>query len=308
MPDELRKAAYVQPVRDEPARFDSRLNDMMASFVREMMEAVCALGGVALEFYHTIVWDRDRIVDVVLEHTGPEFWSVHAPYGRLINPSSPVDAARDGAVAAYCDTIGVAAKLGAGLVITHPGANIKYDVDRKRQIELSLDPWRRIADFAGERGVRVAVEPLPKEEIGSRIDELLEVVDGIDRPNVGVNFDVNHLFPPEKIPSMIRQAGSRVLSVHISDQDGVERHWLPFRGTMDWAEVLRALVEVGYTGPLVYETHVHDVDNCATIAAMIVENYGRLIQLAPKPAHDPRVARHPELDSGSIVDAGSSPA
>ncbi len=98
---------------------------------------------------------------------------------------------------------------------------------------------------------------------------------------MGVNFDVNHLFPPEAIPGMIRKAGSRILNVHVSDQDGIERHWLPFAGTMDWAEVLKALTDAGYTGPLIYETHIRDASNCMEAGRIIVDNYHRLIELAP---------------------------
>ena len=276
MPDELRKAAYVLPVGDRPAKFDDRLNNMMAEFTREMMQAVDSIEDAAMECYHSTVWDRDRMVGIVLEHPGIEYWSVHSPYGRYIDPSSPLEIAREGAVEAYCDTISVAERLGSKVIVAHPGANVKYDVDKREQIELAVEPFRRIADFAGERGIEVAIEPLPKEEVGCRLEEVLEIVEKIDRPNVGVNFNVNHLFPPEKIPAMIRQAGSCIRSVHISDQDGIERHWLPFEGTMDWAEVLRALVEVDYTGPLVYEAHIHDVETCEEVGA----NGGRELRAA----------------------------
>ncbi len=100
-----------------------------------------------------------------------------------------------------------------------------------------------MADIAGEKGMDIGVEPLPKDEIGSSLDEVFAVIERIDRPNVGINFDVNHLYPPEEIPSLIRRAGPLMMSVHISDQDGQERHWLPFEGTLDWREVIAALVD-----------------------------------------------------------------
>jgi sugar phosphate isomerase/epimerase len=281
MPEELLARAYQASVSGALVAFDDRLNAMMVEFMREMMRAVNTLDIEALECYHTLAWDRDLILDVALENPNVEFWSVHAPYGLYCDPSAPVERARDGAVEAYCDTVEVAARLGARIVVAHPGASVKYDCPRELQIELSIKPFREVADFAGERGISLAVEPLPKNEIGCTLDELLDVVERIDRPNVGVNFDTNHLFPPEAIPDMIRRAGQRILSVHISDQDGVERHWLPFLGTMDWAEVLRAIVDIGYTGPLIYETHIHDARSCDEVARIIVDNYHRLIRLAP---------------------------
>ena len=277
MPEELLQAAYWPPIK----RFDDRLNAMMVEFMRDMMRTVNTMDIDALECYHSTAWDRDLILDVVMDNPNVEFWSVHAPYGRYVDISSPDVDDRERAVQACSDTVETAARLGAKLVVTHPGADIDYGASKKSQVPLTIDPFRKIADFAGERGISIAIEPLPKGEVGNTLGGVLDIIEMIDRPNVGVNFDVNHLFPPEQIPSMIRQAGSLIGSVHISDQDGIERHWMPFLGTMDWREVLRALVEIGYTGPLIYETHIHDVGGCEEVGRPIVENYRRLIQLAP---------------------------
>lgn len=281
MPEDLLRAAYVTPVRNTLVRFDDRQNTMMVEFMRDMMRTVNTMDIDALECYHSMVWDRDMILDVVLENPNVEFWSVHAPYGKYCDPTAPVDAARQGAIDTYSDAVRVAARLGAKVVVCHPGANVDYGWSRDDQIELSVDPFRQVADLAGESGISLGIEPLPKNEVGSTLGEVMDMVARIDRPNVGINFDVNHLFPPEEIPNLIRQAGSLIRSVHISDQDGIERHWLPFKGTMDWSAVLRALVDVGYAGPLVYETHIHDVASCEEVGRPIVENYRQLIKLAP---------------------------
>lgn len=285
MPEDILRGAYWEPANGKRAKFDDRLNAMMVEFMRDMMHTVNTMDIDAIECYHSMAWDRDLIVEVAMENPNVEFWSVHAPYGRYANPSSPDQSSREGAVEAMSDAVQAAASLGAKVVVTHPGANVEYDASRQSQIELCIDPFRKVADLAGEHGINLAIEPLPKKEIGCRLEEVLEIIERIDRPNVGVNFDVNHLFPPEAIPGMIRQAGSLIRSVHISDQDGVERHWLPFQGTMDWGKVLQALVDVGYAGPLMYETHIHDVSTCDEVGRPIVENYRKLIQLAPADIH-----------------------
>lgn len=283
MPDELRVAAYVTPVKGVPAKLDERLNTMMLDFTREMMLAVneVASGGTgcALECYYSSSWDTDAVVRTVLDNPGVELWSVHGPYGRHFDLSSDAESVRENGVAAYFETIEIAAEIGARLVVAHSGANENYGLPKSERLNLSIDPFRRIADYAGERGVVVALEPLPKSEVGSRLEDVIEIIEKVNRPNIGINFDVNHQFPPEAIPAMIRQAGARILSMHISDQDGIERHWLPFRGTLDWPEILKALVEIGYTGPLIYETHIHDVPTCDQVCEIIVENYNRLIQM-----------------------------
>lgn len=281
MPRELLASAYQASVSGTLVKFDERLNAMMVEFMQELMDTLNTLDIDAFECYHSLAWDRERVLDVVLENPNVEFWSAHAPYGLYCDPSSPIERAREGALAGDLDTIEVARRLGAKVVIVHPGISAEYDTPRKTRIGWVADVLRQVADAAGECQLRVAVEPLPKDEIGNTLDEVLDIIDRIDRPNVGVNFDVNHLFPPEAIPGMIRRAGSRIFNVHISDQDGVERHWLPFKGTMDWSEVLQALTEIGYSGPLVYETHIRDAQTCMEAGKIIVENYRRLIGLAP---------------------------
>lgn len=285
MPEELRIAAYVTPVKGIPAKLNDRLNEMMIDFITAMMRAVNGVAqgdtGCALECYYSSSWDTESVVDVVMADPKVEFWSVHGPYGLHFDLSSPAGEVREKAVSEYRKTIDIAARLGAEIVVTHPGANEPYDVPKAERIGLAIDSFRRVADYAGERSIKVAIEPLPKAEVGCRLVEVLDIIERIDRANAGVNFDVNHQFPPEAIPGMIRQAGSLILSMHISDQDGIERHWLPFSGTLDWQEILTALVEIGYTGPLVYESHIRDVATCEQAGEIIAENYKQLIRLAP---------------------------
>lgn len=285
MPKELLVTAYQSAIADRVQYFDDRQNAMMVEFMRDIMRVMNTMKIDAMECYHSLAWKSDALVEVILDNPNVEFWSVHAPYGRYIDPSSPEEESREGAVEGYCDAISVGAKLGVKVIVAHPGSNYFRDVPKQTRLEFTIEPFRRIADFAAERGIKVAIEPLPKEEAGNSLEEVLWIIEHVDRPNVGINFDVNHLFPPEAIPDMIRKAGSRIMSIHISDQDGGERHWLPFKGTLNWREVLAALVEVGYTGPLIYETHIREVETCEDVGNAIVENYERLIELAPCRSH-----------------------
>lgn len=265
-----------------PQKLDDNQNREMCAFMRDMMQAINGSQIACMESYHSMVWDRDAILDVIVSNPGVKNWSVHAPYGRCFDPSSPDEQIRQNSRAAFLDAVYAAGKLGAGRVIAHPGADIPYDVPRQTRLDLAVETLKFAADAAGEHGIQLAVEPLPKEEVGNTVDELLEIVHRIDRTNVGVNFDVNHLFPPEAIPGMIRKVGDLILSVHISDQDGEERHWLPFEGAMNWAEVLAALVDVGYKGPLVYEAHIKNANSCDDVVRIISDNYRRLVALAPE--------------------------
>lgn len=270
------KAVFVTAQHGVPRKLDDRQNGLMVEFMRQMMRAMGRPEVACMECYHSMVWDRDAVLDVVAADTSVEHWSVHAPYGRCFDPSSPDPDIRRGAAAAAADAIDAAVRIGAQVVVVHPGADVAYPVSRDERLDHAVDTLGLAADLAAANGIRMAVEPMPKSEVGNTLDELLEIVDRLDSPVVGVNFDVNHLFPPEEIPAMIRRTGSRILSVHVSDQDGEERHWLPFEGDIDWRETLEALGETGYEGPLIYETHIRGAQTCDDVVSAIVDNYEQL--------------------------------
>ncbi len=280
MPRELVQLSVIAAQRGKASVFDARQNDAMKSFMCELMKAVNSSSIVSMECYHSLSWKKEPIVEIVLDNPQVELWSVHAPYGRWFNPSSPEQESRNGALAACMDAVDVAVRIGAGIVVVHPGADIPYDEPREVRLKYAIEVLKQVAGIAGENGIKVAVEPMPLSEIGNTLEEIFTIIDGVNSPNIGINFDTNHLFPPETIPDLIRRCRDLILSVHISDQDGQERHWLPFEGTLNWQQVLSALAEVGYYGPLIYEAHVRDAKSCAEVVRRIEENYVRLIKLA----------------------------
>lgn len=251
----------------------------MVDFTREMMDAVNSTDISALECYHSTIWDADRVLEPILDNPNVEFWSVHAPYGRMNDPSSPDPEIRASAYKAYCAGVDVAHRLGAKVVVAHPGAKAEYDMPQTERLKLVPEVIARVADYAAQYDIKIAVEPLPNDEPGSTLEEVLWILDEVDKPNAGLNIDVNHLFPAAAIPGMIRKAGKRIFSTHISDQDDHERHWLPFEGKLDWSAVLEAFTEVGYQGPLVYETHIRTAQTVKEAAQIVVDNYNRLIRV-----------------------------
>lgn len=281
MPREVAQVMYGSAIKGIPGVLDARQNRLMAGFTRQIMNAVNASEIESVECYDSTVWNSKPLLSVMRKDPKVEFWSVHAPYGYFTDASSPDETTRQNAIEACKDTLEFAAGLRAKVVVCHPGSNIPHDVPMEKRLEFSAETLAEIALCAGERGIKIAIEPMPKTEPGNSLEAVLWIIDRIGMPNVGVNFDVNHLFPAEAIPGLIRQANGRIVNAHISDQDGEEQHWLPFQGNLDWKAVLAAFAEAGYEGPLIYETHIRNAENCEEIVDMIVENYNLLMELAP---------------------------
>ncbi len=108
--------------------------------------------------------------------------------------------------------------------------------------------------MARESGVRAGVEPLPRTCLGHNAGEMAVLLDGLPAEHVGICLDVNHANVGQDLVAFIQLFGRRIISVHISDNDGVdEKHWLPGEGVIDWPAVINALRKVGYDGPWMCE-------------------------------------------------------
>ncbi|MCD0461352.1 sugar phosphate isomerase/epimerase family protein [Roseiconus lacunae] len=139
---------------------------------------------------------------------------------------------------------------------------------------LLAERFNPIMDVFGECGVRFALEVHPTE-IAFDIytaERALEVLD--NRPEFGFNFDPSHLIWQGVDPvKFIRRFPDRIYHVHIKDAivtlDGLSgincshinfgdarRGWdfrSPGRGGVNFEEIIRALNDIGYQGPLSIE-------------------------------------------------------
>ena len=52
-----------------------------------------------------------------------------------------------------------------------------------------------------------------------------------------------------KPPEAIRQLGADITVLHLNDNDTLtDQHKIPMTGTIDWADTMRALEDIGYNG------------------------------------------------------------
>ena len=140
--------------------------------------------------------------------------------------------------------------------------------------QLLADRWNPILDVFAEQGVRFALEVHPTE-IAFDIYTAQRALDALDhRPEFGFNFDPSHLHWQGVDPvEFIRAFPNRIYHVHIKDAittlDGrsgilashlnfgdARRGWdfrSPGRGAVNFEEIIRALNDIQYDGPLSVE-------------------------------------------------------
>jgi len=139
--------------------------------------------------------------------------------------------------------------------------------EREEQRGWAVESLREAADYAGAKGVHLAVEPLNRFEtdLVNTAEQALELCDRIDRDNVGLLLDTFHMNIEEKsVPDAIRLAGDKLLHVHACEND----RGTPGTGHVAWPEVFRALHDVGYEGQLVMESFTPAVQEIAKAVSM----------------------------------------
>lgn len=139
--------------------------------------------------------------------------------------------------------------------------------DRSRVVEVLREALRPVADYAAERSVTLAVEPLNRYEtsIINTVDQALYALEPLLDRGVGLALDSYHLNIEERSPAAaIRAAGEHCRVVQVCGND---------RGAVggdhtDWDSFLDALDDITYAGPLTLESFTADNDTIAVAASI----------------------------------------
>ena len=156
----------------------------------------------------------------------------------------------------------VAGWLGVDAYLFVPGAvdvffkpdypPVPYDVVWER----SLAALKELAPYAEENGVHICVENVWNKFLLSPL-EMRQFVDEINSPYVGCYFDAGNVLLFGYPQDWIRILGSRIKRVHIKGYKKGDHTLKGFcdllKGDVPWKEVMKALKEVGYDGPVTAE-------------------------------------------------------
>ncbi|MCX7031941.1 MAG: sugar phosphate isomerase/epimerase [Spirochaetes bacterium] len=100
--------------------------------------------------------------------------------------------------------------------------------------------FSRIEDLVEEASRSSVVVALENTRKTAAVDLALSA---IDSPHLGFCYDSSHDFLYASHPTdILHRWGERLATTHLSDNDGTrDRHWIPGRGTIDWARIREAL-------------------------------------------------------------------
>jgi sugar phosphate isomerase/epimerase len=151
-------------------------------------------------------------------------------------------------------SIELAADLGASCVVVIPGRRHALAPAPDEAAGAVLDRGlARLLARAGDLGITIALENSPYGYLG-RASDLIEIVKRWQSPQLRITYDVANALAIEDPAEGVRRVGEHLALAHVSDAwRGKWAHTSPGRGEVDFAGFARALAEIGFRGPTVYE-------------------------------------------------------
>lgn len=249
---------------DTPAFGVSQYTTPSLSFEQDM--AVCQRVGVdgleVLESKISADPDTARAQLAALRDSPLELVSVqpdaHSPFPHIMSPAEQPREPMD-RLPLYTRMIDLFSECFPGRQVTMVSTSgAAPDSNFARAHREAREYYRRLADYAAERNVRIGQEPLSGVYMNQftfiwTLDEALSMIHDVDRPNFGLYLDVFHIWREPLICEKIAALGDRLFGVHICDWPrGEMRHMndrvLPGDGLIDLPALCGAIEKTGYDG------------------------------------------------------------
>ena len=165
-------------------------------------------------------------------------------------------------------SVDIAAELGAPVLTIVTGGSESGTVGLEESWKRLADRLARLAPYAEERSVALALEPLNPMFGGNRtviftVADADEVCRRVGAPNLGIAVDVYHVWWDARLAERLAAARVPILGLHLCDWLRDTSDMLLDRGIMgdgvaDVAGIRRAVRAAGYDGPEEVEVFSRD--------------------------------------------------
>lgn len=198
---------------------------------------------------------------------GMQIGQSHLPYHKKNNDRA-VDLTKPGYMEYYNEMLRrsyeASSMLGVPYATLHPFTYVdslsNHELHRQRNYEYMAP----MVEYGAHLNVGTAIENMRPESPHWKIlgrycqdyHHLIELVDSFNDPMVGICWDTGHANQSAcNQYEALTAIGKRLKNLHLNDNHfGThDQHLLPYMGEVNWDDVMRALVEIGYEGVLNYE-------------------------------------------------------
>lgn len=180
--------------------------------------------------------------------------SVHAPFMDL-NPGAVEPLVQQVTTRRYQQTLDAAARLGAHLVVFHPGFDRwRYGNQEAAWTEQSLSFWPQVCRQAENSGLKLALENI--YDADTRL--LVSLIEQLNCNCLGHCFDIGHwqIFGHQSLPTWLDSLKDRLFHLHLHDNKGRNDDHLPIgAGKIDFEPLWNHLRKTGLRPTMTLEAH-----------------------------------------------------
>ena len=176
-----------------------------------------------------------------------------------------------------CRSLTLARELAAPCITTEPGGPVEPGGSWSAALKLFVEGLKPVAAQAEKENVLLLIEPEPGLLIETA-DQFLELMQHIDSPAVGLNFDIGHSYCVGDEPAAtVHRLARHIRHFHLEDiaASRVHHHLIPGEGAIDFAATLQAIRSIGYDGWITIELYPY-IDNPDSAARLALE---RIMQI-----------------------------
>ncbi len=146
-------------------------------------------------------------------------------------------------------------------------ANMEMENDRKEQWKIVVKNLNEVCNYAQEKGILLALEPLNRFETDfiNTFKQARRMLEDVNKSNLRIILDTFHMNIEEKdIKNTILEAGQLLCHFHASEND----RGAPGSGHIPWKGISEALKEIEYKGYIVVESFSPEVKVIARAASI----------------------------------------
>lgn len=122
----------------------------------------------------------------------------------------------------------------------------------EKESETIVKVWNKVADYAKEKGVNIAIEPINRYEtyVCNTAKNVLDLISKTGKDNLFLHLDTFHMNIEENnFYDPIILAGDKLKHIHMTES----HRGMLGEGTVNWNELFNALNEINFEGNLVLE-------------------------------------------------------
>ena len=228
----------------------------------ENLDAIFCSAGNADSFLRKADWeDRIHHIADTAAELGITFVQSHIPfYNFYLKPAGTPDDI-DEIVDRSIISAGI---LGAPWTVAHPATALGNSMPFIVSKQVNLEYFKRRLEVCEKHHVGLAIENMADFEGGGRnrwycahVEELCDLIDTLNQNTglVGACWDFGHanlVYADQK--DCLRMLGNRLKVTHVHDNNGTgDDHLSPFRGTVNWPDIMHTLAEIGYAHDFSFE-------------------------------------------------------